>query len=113
MKKKDNSKYLLMVEFLAQLRLSTKYDMWRKDVLKQQRKSCQVCGSRQKVHVHHIVPLAKIYKEFVSRYNYNNPFELELLLDVAEDYEDFWDLDNGIVLCSWCHQLEHPDKNIF
>jgi len=63
-------------------RVSWEYRKWRNDVIKRDRYTCVNCGSKNKLHVHHIKPYAK--------------FE-ELRVDIS----------NGITLCQKCHYEEH------
>lgn len=66
----------------SQGRKEAKYHKWRNDCLKRDNYQCQHCGSREKLHVHHIKPYAKYPK----------------LATV---------LSNGITLCQDCHIKEH------
>ena len=61
------------------------YNSWRKDVLGRDNYCCSMCGSKKKLQVHHIVK-------------------------VVEDISKATDVDNGIVLCSWCHKMTHHPK---
>jgi biotin operon repressor len=58
---------------------------WRKQVTERDDHKCQKCGSRDKLHAHHI-------KEF-------------------KDHPDLrWDLNNGITVCVFCHEKIHNRK---
>ena len=58
---------------------TTEYINWRDEVLIRDNYTCQLCGSPERPEVHHI-------------YKYS-------------DYPDRrYDIDNGVVLCHWCHQ---------
>ena len=58
---------------------------WRKQVTKRDDHKCQKCGSRDKLHAHHI-------KDF-------------------KDHPDLrWDLNNGITVCVFCHEKIHNRK---
>jgi len=63
-------------------RWSYDYKKWRDSVLKRDKNMCQNCGSKDKLHAHHICP----YESFP---------ELRL------------NLDNGQTLCAKCHIQEH------
>jgi transposase len=55
---------------------------WRGLVLERDDFNCQVCGSSDKLHVHHILP----FKNYPQRR---------------------WDLNNGVTLCVLCHEKAH------
>jgi len=96
--------------FTNALRYSDPYYEWRDDVIKEQGKRCQICGSDIKVHVHHLKYFKSIVKEFLSHYDHLDAIkDKDELLDCAEWYEDFWDPNNGLVLCNNCHEFEHPN----
>ena len=59
-----------------------RYKHWRRAVLKRDDYTCQRCGATEGLHAHHVKP----WEEFP-----------ELAFDV----------DNGLTLCTRCHQIEH------
>jgi 5-methylcytosine-specific restriction endonuclease McrA len=82
--------------------------------MREQGKRCQFCGSKQNVQVHHTIPLSQQVNEFLYRYGDLEGMEdAEDFLDLIEYYIDFWDVDNGLMLCGWCHQQEHPDRMLW
>ena len=54
---------------------------WRKNVLERDDFTCQCCGSKEHLHVHHI-------------YNFSDNFNVR------------YDVDNGVVLCDKCHDMK-------
>jgi len=58
------------------------YKKWAKDILSRDDSKCIICGEKRAPHVHHIFS----FKEH-------------------EDYR--LKIDNGIVLCRWCHHKYH------
>lgn len=66
-------------------RRSNKYKNWKKEVLKRDNFTCQKCGSKNNLVVHHIKYFSK---------NKNLRF----------------DIDNGIVLCNLCHKEVHKSE---
>jgi hypothetical protein len=78
------------------LRSTTEYEIWKNSCLKRDNYTCQKCGSRSDIIVHHIEQLYSI----VQKYNNN-------LDDIVKSIE-FNDLKNGLSLCTECHQKEHP-----
>ena len=96
---------------LVLLRNTDYYQKWRREVLQEQGRKCQLCGSNKNIQVHHIKGLAEITNEFIYQYGEFEP--VEELLDIVEFHVDFWDVDNGIVLCDFCHQMEHPERQLW
>lgn len=48
----------------------------------------------------------KILQEFLQTYNQFSPIEdKETLVRLAINYTPFWDINNGITLCTDCHKL--------
>lgn len=63
-------------------RTSFEYRQWRKEVLKRDQHTCQNCGNKNNLHVHHLLK----YSE-------------------CEDLRV--DIDNGVTLCKKCHYEAH------
>lgn len=67
-------------------------------------KKCTLCGSKKKLHVHHIVPFKEIFEEILSEHPE---------LDVEKDKEELYnimindprmnDLENLVTYCKECH----------
>lgn len=62
------------------VRRSPEYYQWKKSVLERDNKTCQMCGSKDNVHAHHIIP-------------------------ISQRAEYIYDVNNGIALCEKCHRL--------
>lgn len=63
-------------------RVSHEYRQWRRQVLERDNFTCQNCGNKKNLHVHHLLQYA--------------------------EYEDLRvDIDNGITLCKKCHYEVH------
>ena len=79
-------KPLLEKEEMEATRGSYKYEKWKKNILKRDNYTCCSCGSKEKLHVHHIQPFSTFP-------------ELRLIEE------------NGITLCSICHIQVHSGGN--
>lgn len=79
---------------------------WRKAVYARDNWICQECGQRGlKLHAHHITPFAKLLKDFLKEYSYFSPVEdKETLIRLSDNYEPFYNINNGITLCEACHK---------
>ncbi len=74
------------------IRTCSKYIQWKIDVLNRDKNTCQICGGKINLHVHHIIPFWLLIKE-------NNIKTIE----EAKICKKLWDISNGIVLCKECH----------
>ena len=67
----------------TEIRHSAEYRNWRESV-KQRDGECVSCGSTERLHAHHIIP-------------------------IEEDEELATEIDNGKTLCARCHADRHPE----
>lgn len=87
------------------IRKSTRFKLWRITIFERDNYTCQDCkrrsrkGERIQIHPHHLCELAKI----ISHYKIKN-------ITQAHQIPILWDIDNGITLCSRCHQKRHIQK---
>jgi len=78
---------------------------WIRFVLERDDFTCQQCKKRGvHLHAHHIVPFSRILSLFLEQHSLDN---LEVLLSVSQEYEEFFDPDNGVSLCVECHKGIH------
>lgn len=88
------------------IRKIREYIDWRFAILKRDNFTCQNCGSKKPLEVHHIKPFSVIFREFIQKYSQFSPIEeKEILIRLAASYDEFWDIDNGQTLCVSCHEL--------
>jgi len=85
-------------------------EYWRVEVFKRDYYTCQKCGIKSGCgktiifHVHHIKPFSTILSEFLNQYSQFSPInDKETLVRLAGSYKPFFDINNGITLCSDCH----------
>ncbi|MCK9626555.1 MAG: HNH endonuclease [Bacteroidales bacterium] len=79
---------------------------FKKEVFERDNYTCQDCGKRGGyLEIHHIKEFNNILKEFLAYYSQFSPIEdKETLVRLAITWKDFWDVNNGIVLCRNCHE---------
>lgn len=76
------------------LRMTKKYQNWRKECLKRDNYTCQLCQKYSgELQVDHIVPYSYIIE--------NNKIDC---VETAFECEELWDLNNGRTLCVACHK---------
>jgi hypothetical protein len=77
---------------------------WKKFVFKKYNYKCIECGSTEKLEVHHKKLFTIILNEFLQYYYQFSAIEdKETLVRLAITWLDFWDIDNGEILCKLCH----------
>jgi hypothetical protein len=75
-------------------RCMPEYIQWRSDCFSRDKWTCQTCGNRGYITVHHIDGFSKLIKEN----NINS-------IDDARKCQVLWDISNGVTLCEDCHKL--------
>lgn len=84
-----------------------KYAVWRTKVFKRDNYICQACGHRGgNIEAHHnIIPFQIIFESFIKKYkNYPPIKNKQYLLSLSLNWKPFWKINNGITLCSSCHE---------
>lgn len=77
---------------------------WIKACLTRDNFTCQDCGNKKNLIVHHINSFAKIFQVFIQEFG---NLDKEILVYLSQDYLPFWKLENGITLCKACHKIRH------
>lgn len=68
---------------------------------------CQLCGSKENLQVHHIVPFKKILHDIISEHpEYTVENNKEELYKIAVTDPRFLDLNNLVTYCKECHLFE-------
>lgn len=79
-------------------------DNLHKLVKQRDNNTCQLCGSHENLHAHHIVPLWRIYNQILSEHPELNQHEnIEELYEIMINDERINDLNNLITYCENCH----------
>jgi hypothetical protein len=82
-----------------------KYKLWRKEVFERDNYTCYECGKMGVYLVaHHIKSFSKIMDDFLKKHSTLSPIkDRDVLIDLANKYDPFWDIDNGVTYCKNCH----------
>lgn len=88
------------------VRNSLKYARWRQDCFIRDKFTCQQCGDDRggNLEVHHKRLFSVLLKEAIKYLPLFKEFEAVMA------YEPMWNLNNGITLCSKCHQKKNRRK---
>lgn len=110
LKPRTGKSYSLSLRKLV--RRSIMYKDWRKNVRIKDNQCCTKCLCINNLHAHHIIPFAKLFKDFLEINKDIDIKRTDILFDLARKYEPFWDINNGQLLCENCHQNEHPETKL-
>ncbi len=83
------------------IRQSTRYGEWRTIVFERDNYTCQISGIRGgRLEAHHCnVPFRTLLQNFLSQHPDLDPMkDTDSLSRLADDFEPFWDISNGITL---------------
>ena len=86
-------------KLVFKVRNCKKYLDWKKQILERDDFTCQACGLKGSIQVHHIIPLSILLKE-------NNYFQLNDFRNIIDDVK-IWNKSNAISLCHFCHYEIH------
>ena len=93
------------------IRLLPENKEWRKKVKKRDKHTCTVCGSKEHVEAHHIIPFHMLLGQLLDecgmselKINGWDEGDLDYIVDKAKENSALWDLENGITLCFECHR---------
>lgn len=87
-------------ELTVRIRNLPEYKQWRSDVFQRDNWICQTCGAKSQVgerislEAHHI----KSFSQILEHNSIGNIWE-------AQFCKELWDTNNGVTLCTKCHQL--------
>jgi len=96
------------------IRNSVKYKQWRVDTYKRDYYTCQVCDYKGKdlIAHHDTISFNEIYENFLNKNTKLDPIKDKYkLLELAETYKPFWEIDKGITVCKKCHFEIHHLSN--
>lgn len=74
---------------------------------KHKQDKCFICGSSEKLELHHINPLANIVTEYLKTIEKGDKSDAELVNDIIENCQDIFDPDNLVTLCKTHHYYLH------
>lgn len=85
-----------------------KYKKWRKKVCEKFNYKCYLCGAKDELEAHHVIPLSQLLKYFIeSCKDLIRLKSCRKIMIKALNYKPFWDVANGVCLCSGCHKEQH------
>jgi len=100
---------------LAELiRGHSKTRRWVKAVFKRDNYICRKCGAYGvDINCHHQRSFSTLLQEFLTKHGKLDPNnDIQALLRRAVRHKLFFDPDNGITLCTECHDAVHEEQNV-
>lgn len=81
---------------------------FQKDILNRDGNKCRICGNKNNLHIHHIIPFKNILDRIIMQnYPLSPTNNLEELYNIAIRNEEFNNTNNLITVCSMCHHKIH------
>ena len=81
---------------------------WQAALLEKYGHKCVGCGTTENLQCHHIKPMHSLLQDFLKLHpDLDSDKDRILLSDLAKTHDEFFDINNGNVLCWNCHLKEH------
>jgi len=86
-----------------------KNHIWKRLCRERDGYKCRISGATNNLHVHHYpLTFSEIFTNFLNEYPNLNPSDnYEELFKLSQNYEPFWNIDNGMTVSSETHQKLH------
>lgn len=82
-----------------------KYHEWRTRVYKRDDFTCVWCGQvGGKIQADHLIPFSKLLDLMLDKHNARE-LDKYTQLEIAQQFEQLWDINNGRTLCQECHSI--------
>lgn len=87
------------------MRLRMYFRIWQaRERLKIDKRTCQICGSKKKLHVHHIRPFKEIFEEILSEHKeLDVQKDSDVLYEIMVNDSRMNNISNLITYCKECH----------
>jgi len=78
---------------------------WVERIFKRDKYTCQICKAKNCfLEAHHIIRFSILLREFLEKHILLKPNRgISILIKLAVKYKPFWNIKNGITLCTNCH----------
>jgi len=98
----------------SRIRTCKKMETWKVNCLRRDDYQCQISGSPDDVQVHHYpITFAEIFDNFLRKYPDLSPInDCDKLLELSQNHDPFWDINNGITISKEEHKKLHNPKGI-
>ena len=80
----------------------------KKDILCRDGNQCVICGSKDSLHVHHLIPFKSILNRIIiQNYPLSPVDDADKLYEIAVKDKELNNPNNLITVCSMCHHKIH------
>lgn len=89
-------------------------EFWRRACMERDNYKCRISGETGKLEVHHYPKqFSKMFNAFLAKNPNLNPIsDCDKLFCLAQDYDPFWDIDNGMTVTEEIHKKLHMHNGI-
>ena len=98
----------------TKIRNCEKAEFWKRACLERDEYKCKISGVNKDLQVHHYpLTFSDIFTNFLRENSSLNPInDSDKLFELAQNYEPFWNIDNGITISEEMHKKLHTIKGI-
>lgn len=98
----------------TRIRNCEKAKFWQRACMERDDYKCRISGKRGSLAIHHYPQsFSKLFNEFLSKHPDLNPIrDCDQFFQLAQDYEPFWDIDNGMTITAEMHKKLHMHNGI-
>ncbi len=98
----------------TRIRNCEKAQFWKRACLERDGYKCKITKEAENLQVHHFPKtFSEIFEDFLRLYPNLKPIEsVNELFNLSQDYEPFWNINNGITISEKMHKKLHTNKGI-
>ena len=98
----------------TRIRHCERSEFWRKACMERDDYKCRITGEGGRLEVHHYpIQFSKMFNAFLAENPDLNPIaDCDELFLLAQDYEPFWNIDNGMTVTAELHKRLHMHNGI-
>jgi transposase len=98
----------------TKIRNCEKAEFWKRACLERDEYKCKISGVNKNLQVHHYpLTFSEIFTNFLREHPDLNPInDSNKLFELSQNYEPFWDINNGITISEEMHKKLHTQKGV-
>lgn len=98
----------------TRIRNCEKAKFWQRACMERDEYKCRITGDTGSLQVHHYpTQFSKMFNTFIAENSHLNPIsDCDELFSLSQDYDIFWDIDNGMTVTQEMHKKLHIHNGI-